>query len=781
MRIPVLAAGFLVILASLIFIAPVRSNPEKGPPPESVPPRPRLDARSVVSAVPGAGVRKTPKLSSHLDKLYRVDILARSAGRPVTAMTAANLPTDLRAMTEARLMRLDERGRVQVFVDTFTDPDTALPELVALGFELQRTDAGERLLQGWLPIASLEQASKLDVVRFIRPPDYPVLNAGSVTSQGDSILRADEVRQALGVDGSGVRVGVISDGLEGLTASQSSGDLPAVNWTTCNMVPQNPTSAGAGAEGTAMLEIIHDLAPGAELWFGHFGMNFPGWGTSLDFMAAVDCLADHVDVIVDDIAFFNAGPYDGTSAVSLNAAQELNDPTNRVRGYYNAVGNFADRHYQEPYVDADPFDPGWNFHLFAPSSATVDAWGIGPSVADPVYLLPGQTIVVFLQWNDPFGASGNDYDLYLFRDTDGALVAWSVNEQSGTQDPVEWIVYTNPGPAGYFDILINRFAGAARTFDMFLYFPEECVYLPGNVCHNFNTAASSVPNNSDAGGGVVSLGAINASDPGNDTIAFYSSRGPTNDGRLKPDAVAIDGVSVTGAGGFPVPFYGTSAAAPHAGAIAALLLDCDPSLRHGEPGDDPAGDRAALRSALLGGAVDLGAAGADNTYGFGRLAASGGAAILCVDSDGDGLFDGEERILGTDPTRSDSDNDGCSDGQETGREPRLGGSRNPLDPWDFYDVPAPALRLDPAGVRDRAVGLTTDLVAVLAYVGYYPGTFEYDADVNGNGVSDGVEYDRSLGSPDANWRSGPPDGAVGVTTDVVAVMLQVGHSCAAAR
>jgi subtilisin family serine protease len=145
---------------------------------------------------------------------------------------------------------------------------------------------------------------------------------------------------------------------------------------------------------------------------------------------------------------------------------------------------------------------------------------------------------------------------------------------------------------------------------------------------NYNTLAGSVGAQSDSGGGVISVGAINASDPGTDTIASYSSRGPTGDGRIKPDITAIDGVNVTGAGGFPDPFFGTSAAAPHVAGLAALLLQFRPDLQTGESGDDPATDRTTLRNASLNGGVDLGAAGTDNVFGFGRADGSSSAAQL---------------------------------------------------------------------------------------------------------------------------------------------------------
>src|SRR5439155_19527743 len=244
--------------------------------------------------------------------------------------------------------------------------------------------------------------------------------------------------------------------------------------------------------------------------------------------------------------------------------------------------------------------------------------------------LNGGAVVIYLQWNDPFGASGNDYDLILFDNSTGALLTASSDFQSGSQDPTEQVVWVNSsGITQSYAAVIGQFSGSARTFDMFV-LCFGCATYSNNAQHNFNTASSSVPANSDAGGGIVTAGTINASEPGNDNITSYSSLGPTNDGRTKPDITGIDGVSITGAGGFPNPFYGTSAAAPHIGAIAALVLACQPQLKTGEPGDNPASDRTAMRNALLNSATDLGAGGMDNVYGAKRANAL--PACTCVEA-----------------------------------------------------------------------------------------------------------------------------------------------------
>ena len=102
------------------------------------------------------------------------------------------------------------------------------------------------------------------------------------------------------------------------------------------------------------------------------------------------------------------------------------------------------------------------------------------------------------------------------------------------------------------------------------------------------------------------------------TIQFYSSRGPTLDGRLKPDVSAIDGVSITGAGRFGTPFFGTSAAAPHVAGIAALVLQAAPCLISGSAGAATAVNaRMALRDLIVASADPIGTEVPNNTFGSG--------------------------------------------------------------------------------------------------------------------------------------------------------------------
>ncbi|MHB8524949.1 MAG: S8/S53 family peptidase, partial [Candidatus Acidiferrales bacterium] len=553
-------------------------------------------------------------------------------------------------------------------------------------------------VQGLLPVTMISQVSALPFVRYIRLPDYGFTNTGSVESQGDAILQATAARSQFGVDGTGIRVGIISDGIGGVFAAGctscgpsavtpspiNSGDLPTATGTrnssgvltsvsggiTAQSFPSSApnlepsasdTASGLGSEGTAMLEIVHDLAPGAQLYFANAAD-----GTSLSFEQAVNYLAANTDVVVDDIGFLGSPPYDGTSAVSTNTATALNTDANPIRGYFTAVANQVFDHWGEPYTDS-----GKNLTLSCPASAggastvgdvqlfqatanTKDSANLGPYLANPVTLPNSGTLTVILAWNDPFTGSSNDYDLYLYQIQNATLVtplACSNNPQTGTQPPVEALTYTNnSGATEQVGILVQNVnnAAAARNFDLF---------VSGSFGNyndmNFYTPSGSVPAESDAGGSpvsVVSVGAIDQTQctaQGNCTgsVEPYSSQGPTEAtpqaaARMKPDVTATDDVSVTGAGGFgrngtnatatggcaigetPCYFAGSSAAAPHAAAIAALTLQAAACLLSSSSVNKPATARANLRNFLTGTAVPLpGIAQAvpNNIEGFGLL------------------------------------------------------------------------------------------------------------------------------------------------------------------
>ena len=537
------------------------------------------------------------------------------------------------AHLDAGLMQMDPEARLQVYIHLSAVDDSNVAVLQSLGVVVEVLHEPRGLVQAVGPVGSLTAIAGLDFVTAVTLPRYGNLDVGSKLTEGDALLGFDALRSAFGVDGSGVTVGVISDGIAGLSSAVGSGDLPATTLSRNGGGVLVSTSGGViatsfradgdleaglgvptGAEGTAILEIVHDIAPGAQLRFANFG-------TDVEFNAAVDFLAANSDVVIDDLSFFGK-PQDQTSDVSVNTSDALNSPANPIRGYYTSVGNYALRHYQAAFESGGmclALGDGSTCHLFTAPSGYSDALSIGSSAGNRVSVPNGGTVVVYLSWDDVFGAATTDYDLFLVDTVTLLTVAVGGDDNtSGARQPFEFVVFTNDtGAARFYDVVITNFKGVQPVHNLELFVFGSSAHANGTLI-NFNTVDSSVPAQSDAGGGVVSVGAISASDPGADTIESFSSRGPTNNGATKPDFTAIDGVSVTGSGGFPSKFFGTSAAAPHAAGLAALLLEIRPDLLSGEPGDDPVADRVALRNAVITTAVDLGVGGVDNTYGYGR-------------------------------------------------------------------------------------------------------------------------------------------------------------------
>src|SRR5262249_30566568 len=348
--------------------------------------------------------------------------------------------------------------------------------------------------------------------------------------------------------------------------------------------------------GTALLEIVHEIARGAKLLFS-------GPSTSLDMVDAVQCLVDAgADVIVDDLGFFGE-PYfeDGPVADAVSAAVTAGV------SYHSSAGNEAEAHVEEDFLPA----PG--------SNGRIHDWAAGAGDRFNGVIVPaGRTLTRILQWNDPLGAAADDYDLALF-DANLNLVAESMNPQAGAQDPIEIVQVVNPTNTDQLaNLLVDRVAGQSRRLELF------CL---GAAAMEHGSAAGSIFGH-PALPSVVAVGAVDVHDPGLDDVEPFSSHGParvdfpTLQVRAKPDLVGFDGVAISNAGGFPscppfCAFFGTSAAAPHSAGVAALLLDQDPTLTPAE-----------VQAALTRGAVDIGAPGFDEASGFGRLDAVAAADTL---------------------------------------------------------------------------------------------------------------------------------------------------------
>ena len=376
--------------------------------------------------------------------------------------------------------------------------------------------------------------------------------AVAVVSQGTFRMGADAA-WARGIDGSATRVAVLDPGFGGLDASIAAGELPPrgamqeMSFDPVNGLEGRDNLGALTQHGTRMAEIVHDVAPGAQLVLVNYD-DING------FLQAVEWIAANGIPVVSHSNSILGGPFDGTGPL----ARAVDSAAARGVLWVNSAGNFAERHWRG---------------VPAPTGTEV-----------PIAPAPGQTIAFGVGWNAP----GLHAEIVVQRQqADGGWADLARSDATRRTPPV-----TVDG--GAWRVLVIRTAGGdapvnvfSRTvgFGMFAV-PDGSVATPGDAA------------------GSLSVGAVpwQGSDP-----ERYSSRGPTQDGRAKPDLVGPTYVTAN-------PLFpgtaGTSASTAHVAGAAALIRH--ERLAAGLPVDVPS-----LRADITRRARDLGARGPDAATGAG--------------------------------------------------------------------------------------------------------------------------------------------------------------------
>jgi hypothetical protein len=541
-------------------------------------------------------------------------LLAEKSGRTLTQRKIGSRLLHARKKHLGRAMAKNLtslRTQVPIQLDGTTEVDieaevseSLIAQIEAAGGTIVNQSSRYHTLRAKLPIRELETVATLPAVHFIRSADRMLNNSHDPVavnvSQGDIAHRADLARATFGVDGTGLTIGVLSNGVDSLAARQASGDLPS-NITVL------PGKAGSGDEGTAILEIVHDIAPGASLLYA------TAFGSQATFATNIEALrTTGADIIVDDVFYFAEHVFqDGI------IAQAVNTVTNDGALYFSSAGNSGNLNdgtsgvWEGDFVQtAAPsvLGPGVTAHSFNGSN-------VNTITKDP-------PVLITLQWSDPAGGSNNDYDLFLLSNDLNTVFDFSSNIQNGFQDPIEFI------DSSLFDdtnnqLVIVQHGGAANRFlHLNTHRGQLGIATDGQISGHaaaneaFGVAAVNV---ATAGGGNFVGGGTNPvetfSSDGPRQIFYNPNSTPITPGnvsstggliRQKPDIAAADGVA-TSTPGFN-PFFGTSAAAPHAAAIAALVLQADPSLI---PTD--------LRNTLQTTSLDIENTGYDRDSGYGLV------------------------------------------------------------------------------------------------------------------------------------------------------------------
>ncbi|HXG41759.1 MAG TPA: S8 family serine peptidase [Dehalococcoidia bacterium] len=467
---------------------------------------------------------------------------------------------------------------VQVEVEaTRGSEDEVHVAIQRLGGEVQASRGP--LVQALMPLGALAELAQEPAVVAVRRPLR--LRPQAIVSEGTSLMGSGDWQRA-GLSGRGVRVGIVDTfgGYQQLLGSELPANVVFRDFTSPR--PPDPCdSPTLTRHGTAVAEIVADVAPGAQLFLAQAD-------TSLELAQAVDwLLGQGVQVVNFSAGFPGARPY-GTMGSSFDI---FVDSVDRAAGagvlWVNSAGNSADSQWAGSWTDAD----GDGLLDFAPGDDTDDL------------ALPSNTVsclLLVLVWDDAWGGACQDYALLVgYFDSRGQPQTIASDDR---QDCSEGAV-----PREFVDIT------SVTTSDRRLYIavrkrpdaqPRRLRLLVlgvGDLQHVVPAGSVLPPADRPT---ALAVGAVPVSNP--TAVEPFSSRGPTWDGRVKPDLVAPDRVSTVSYG--PGGFAGTSASAPHVAGAAALLKEANPGWSAPQ-----------LRQSLESQAVDLGPPGKDNIFGSGRV------------------------------------------------------------------------------------------------------------------------------------------------------------------
>ncbi|HLO50880.1 MAG TPA: S8 family serine peptidase [Kamptonema sp.] len=466
--------------------------------------------------------------------------------------------------------------------------------------------------------------------------------AGKVENQANRAMYADFARLLQNVDGTGITIGVISDSYDvnqtdakNAADDIASGDIPGSTNPFGRTTPVQVLAETSGTgfdEGRALLQLIHDIAPGAKLLF-HTASDSTGKSfTDRSVANAIRSLAAAgAKIIVDNVNGFDSPFFqDG------DAAQAVNEVTSKGVTYFTSTANNDRNGYDSAFINSGTvFNPGQLAISIAPQNNNpalggnipVQAFkggvahdfdpGSGIDYLQSFSLDAGQRIALTLQWDDPFYVGGEvaapatDLDVYILNADGTAVVGGSaianaqISPTTGKPTgPIEFVFFTNTAKeTTKFNIAIVKASGPDPQQMRYIF--NAPVGLPKNL--EFPTNSSTLYGHKNTAG-AIAVGATNYQDTpafnqliGGPTLERFSSVGgipilfdpngkrlPQPEVRLKPDIVAPDGVNTTfygisdpqGTGNFEADgfpnFFGTSASAPNAAAVAALMLQVAP-------------------------------------------------------------------------------------------------------------------------------------------------------------------------------------------------------------
>ncbi|QDU75011.1 Subtilase family protein [Bremerella volcania] len=530
------------------------------------------------------------------------------------AMIAMQYDAQMDAGTPSGDLHFSNEGFVQVqngwvaiesIVAEGVSTDSYVNSLTSLGSE--GISSFGRAVSARVPLSALKDLAQLSSASFSNAVLKPVSDVGLVTSQAVQGLNVDDAFQAYGVDGTGITVGILSDSFDalgGYATDVAAGDLPA----GVNVLSDY---AFGSDEGRGMAQLIYDIAPNSNLMF------YTAFNSAADFANGILALANAgADVIVDDVRYGNEPMFqDGI------IAQAVDTVVASGVSYFASQGNYADNSYESAFTDS-----GQTFGNTTEVMHDFDP-GTGVDTMQSISIPINGSLRTAFQWDEAFASAGgtgstSDYNIYLL-DANGTVVASSIDSNVGN-DASEFLGYVNTTNSTDFQIVITRLAGADAGLMKYVILSTQ----PTINEYATNSATSFGHSNSAGAAAVGASYYVDTPEFGQDPplresftslggvpILFDLSgnRLGTAENRQAPNFSAIDGVNTTFFGqdsdgdGFP-NFFGTSAAAPNAAAVAALMLQRNPDLTPTE-----------VYTILQDTAIDMETPGADLLTGYGLI------------------------------------------------------------------------------------------------------------------------------------------------------------------
>ncbi|WP_084708670.1 S8 family serine peptidase [Hymenobacter norwichensis] len=437
-----------------------------------------------------------------------------------------------------------------------------------------------RMVSGEFPIDKIDQLEQINTLHQVAPSYQPMHNVGAVTSEGDKAMGSDKAKTTYNVTGSGSKVGVLSDTYGaiagGPAAGVASGDLP----NDVQVLLDLPTGSD---EGRAMAEIVHDVAPDAKIAFHTAFAGQASFASGIVQLANSGC-----NVIVDDVIYLDEPMFqDGI------IAQAVDQVVARNVSYFSSAGNQANKSYQAPFrnsgesiiVDGVNYGEAHNFR----TDGTVDT-------RQTVTIPAGGNVRLALQWADPFfsvsGGAGARTNLNVLVYFNGALLtnlSRLGNNIGG--DPSEILSLTAAGGATI-EIAITKTAGPDPAVIKYVDFGSSVITeyaTNSSTSYGHNNSAGAVATgasawfNTPAFNTNLTRPVVNGFSALGGTPVFITTAGVDtgyDPSKIRRNIAVVgpDGGNNTFFGADTpadadnLPnFFGTSAAAPHVAAVAALM------------------------------------------------------------------------------------------------------------------------------------------------------------------------------------------------------------------